>query len=74
MLSFESVESNLFDRELTLGMQAPTVKYIKGDDSQRSEDVKKCPRVVEQVLTGDESESDEEQELIRRLNILNGTG
>ena len=55
-------------------MQAPTARYMKGEDSQRSEDAKKCPRVVEQVVTGDESESDEEQELIRRMNILKGTG
>ena len=62
MLSFDSVESNLFDRELKRSMQAPTARYMKDEDSQRSEDAKECPRVVEQVVTG--VESDEEQELI----------
>ena len=55
-------------------MQAPTARYMKGEDSQRSEDAKESPRIEKQVVTEVEGESDEEQELIHRLNKLKGTG
>ena len=46
MLSFYSKESSLCDCELTLPMQAPLARYMKDEDGQRSEDVKKFPRIV----------------------------
>ena len=57
-------------------MQAHTARYMKGEDSQRSEDAEKFPRVVEHAVTGDEGESEEEQDcgLMTRLCILKGTG
>ena len=55
-------------------MQAPTARYMKGEDSQRLEDTNECPRIQKQVVTKVESESDEEQQLIHRLNIFKGTG
>ena len=48
--------------ELTLPIQAPIARYMKDEDSQRSEDAEKFPRVVEHTVTGDEYESYEEQE------------
>ena len=74
MLSFDSKESSLCDRELTLPMQAPLARYMKDEDSKRSEDAKESPRVEKQIVTEVEIESDEEQELLHRLNKLKGTG
>ena len=74
MLSFDSKESSLCDRELTLPMQAPLARYMKDEDSQRSEDARKFPRIVKQVVTNVESESFEEQELVQGWNIIKGTG
>ena len=48
-------------------MLAPLARYMKDEDSQRSEDAKESPRIEKQVKM--ESASDEEQELIHRLNI-----
>ena len=65
-----SNKSSLFDREITHPMQAPIARYMKDEDSQRSEDAQKFPRVVEHTVTGDESESEEEQE----CGLIKGTG
>jgi hypothetical protein len=50
MLSFDSVESTLF--ELMRTTRAPTARYMKakGEDSQKWEDAMECPRVAEQVV------------------------
>ena len=55
-------------------MQAPLARYMKDEDNQRSEDAKERPRIEKQVMTEVEIESDEEQELMHRLNKLKGTG
>ena len=47
---------------------------MRGEDSQKSEDAKESPRIEKQAVTEVESDSEEEQELIHRLNILKGTG
>ena len=33
--SFDSIKSNLFDRELMRSMQEPIARYMKDEDSQR---------------------------------------
>ena len=55
-------------------MQAPLARYMKDEDSQRSEDAKWFPRIVKQVVTDVESESDEEQELVQGGNKLKSAG
>ena len=49
-------------------MQAQVTRYMKDQDA------KEIPRVERQVVTEDETESDEEWELMRRWNNLKGTG
>jgi hypothetical protein len=55
-------------------MQAPGSWYMKDEDNQRSEDAKESLRLEKQAVTEVETESDEELELMHRLNKLKGTG
>ena len=50
MMSFDS-ESSLCGRELTFHMQAPIDRYMKDEDSRRSEDAMEIARVERQVMT-----------------------
>ena len=73
MISFDS-ESSLWRHELTVHMQAPVERYMKDNDSWRSEDAKESPRVEREVVAEVEAESEEEQDLIYRLSQLKGAG
>ena len=50
MMSFDS-ESSLCGSELTIHMQAPVDRYMKDEDSRRSEEAKEIPRVEREVVT-----------------------
>ena len=73
MMSFDS-ESNLWSHELTVHMQAPVGRYMKNEDSRMSEDAKESPKVERKIVAEVEVESEEEQDLIYRLNQLKGAG
>ena len=73
MMSFDS-ESSLWSHELTVHMQAPVDRYLKDEDSRRSEDAKESPRVELKVMAEVEVESEEERDLIYRLSQLKCAG
>ena len=67
MLSFDSIESSLCSRELTLPMQAPIARYMKDEDNQRSEDAKESPRVEKEVVTNIEIKRSENAKESHRI-------
>ena len=72
MLSSDSSESSFIEQDLTLPMQDTQDRYSQGEVIKMSEDAMNSHRITELTVTGNESENEEDQELMLRVNIVRG--